>query len=180
MATTQTFHTLDPNARKKLVIQDYDPYVQVFCDSVNKKLHACLLDPETGYRGGTGTNFGETLFFHIVYKKVAIWVRAERPSLDDEFIINFFATKKPIGTYSSEVPTIVRSKDAIYHDGCKHYAINCPNQPVASALEFLFHNKMSRERLISNWLFYDKLGWQGTLGAPEKISPASIYCRGYP
>ena len=171
MTTKHISHLLDPNASETFIIQDYDPYVKVFCDSASKKIHAYFIDPKTGYKLSTQEEIGETLFFHTVYKKVAIWVRAERPSLDDEFIINFFATKKPIGTYSSEVPAMVRSKTANYHEGCKHYLLNCPNQRVQYIVEFPSSDTPLRERFIRNWLFYDGLGWQGTLGDPKKIYP---------
>ena len=104
---------------------------------------------------------------------MAIWVRAERPSLNDAFIVNFFATKKPIGTFSNEVPAMVRLKDANYYDGCKHYSLNCPNQPVNYSVEFAFNGNTFRERLIREWCFYDGLGWQGMLGDPEEIYPTT-------
>ena len=173
MTTTHTFHNFNLNAREIIIIQGYDPYVSIFCDSDTNRIHAYLVDPETDYREGTYTEVGRTLYFHIVYKKVAIWVRVERPSLDDRLTINFFATKKPIGAYSSKVPAIVREENAVYHDGCKHYANNCPYQPVACALDFSFSGNTPRERLICDWRRCDEHGWQGMLGDPEEIYPTT-------
>ena len=106
---------------------------------------------------------------------MAIWVRAEYPTPDDNPTVNIFTTRKPIGVYSSEVPAIVRKKDANYYDGCKHYAFNCPNQPAPCAEVFPFDDTPLRERLIHDWLFHDKFGWQGMLGDPEEIYPEEIY-----
>ena len=179
MTTRHTFRSFDPNAGKKFILQGYDHYVTVFCDSINKKIHAFFEDPKEDYKLYTQTELGKTLFFHTVYKKTAVWVRAERPSLGDEFIINFFATKKPIGTYSSEVPTAVRFENVNYYDDCKHYATCCPSQPVANVLKFSFNGALFRAHLIHDWRFYDNRGWQGTLGDPEKIYPEEDY-PGYP
>ena len=175
MTTKHVSHPLGPNASVKFIIQDYDPYVKVFCNDANKKIHAFLEDSKEGYKRGVQTEMGKTLFFHTVYKKAAVWVRAERPSFNDDFTIDFFASKKPIGTYSSKVPAIVRAKDANYYDGCKHYALDCPNQPVNYTDEYLNNSILLRERLINIWRSYDKRGWQGTLGDPEKIYPEENY-----
>ena len=173
MTVQYTFHSFDPNAREKISIRGYIPYVKVFCNSAINWIHAYLIDPETDYREGACTRVGKTLYFHSIYKKMAIWVRVECPSLNDRLTIDFFASQKPIGTYSSKVPAIVRKENAVYHDGCKHYANNCPYQPVACALDFSFSGNTPRERLICDWRRCDEHGWQGMLGDPEEIYPTT-------
>ena len=175
MAFRHASHHLDPNASETFIIRDYDPYVKVFCDGANKKIHGFLEDSKADYKLSVQTEMGKPLLFHTVYKKMAIWVRAERPSLNDRFSVNFYATRKPIGTYSSEVPTAVRFENANYYDNCKHYGTCCPNQPVTSALDLPFNGTPLRECLIHDWLFYDSLGWQGMLGDPEEIYPEKNY-----
>ena len=187
-------HNHKSSTSQKITFEDYSPFIETFTDHDSNCFGIAFKDLQANFQRRVIEAIGKTLFFHITYKKMAIWVRAERPSLDDEFIINIFTPKKPIGIYSIEMPATVRAKNANYHDGCKHYAICCPNQPVSGALAFSINGDTLRERFIRVWRRSDDLGWQGMLGDPEEIypeenspeeiypeeiSPASICCRGY-